>query len=266
MVHRILAWIYVVAVLLVVGAALVRHRYSIRWERQSGAPTRRWPLVVTRPRLQPKAETETIRSNGTVEGGSSPLDRGASPYDFAEPFAHRIKAIFQMIIAIAAVCVVGWQFFDTFPARAEAAKLLLDGIGVGLAAAAVVELAYTLFTSGPDEALDPLMLGLSAAILIELGKLSELTVAKAGALLLLGVLLAVLFATRLMLAERHGGSRPTIWWVNRTRRLQPHQTAHIRLHKTTSTDGDVRGSSRRVVRRRTLRSPHAERRGGHSRE
>jgi hypothetical protein len=39
-------------------------------------------------------------------------------------------------------------------------------ITAGLAAAAAVELAYTLFTPGPDEALDPLMLGLSAGILL----------------------------------------------------------------------------------------------------
>ena len=47
-------------------------------------------------------------------------------------------------------------------------KLILGGTGVGLAAAAALELAYTLFTPGPDEALDPLMLGLSATILLKL--------------------------------------------------------------------------------------------------
>jgi hypothetical protein len=168
--------------------------------------------------------------------------RDADIYDVVEPFAHRIKAIFQMVIAIVAVCVVGWQFLNSFPTRTEATTLLLDGIGIGLAAAAVVELAYTLFTSGPDEALDPLMLGLSAAILIELGRLHELTVGKAGALLLLGVLLAILFAARLFLAERHGGSHPKPWWANRSNppppvpspRWEPTTTEAMRDTESTS--------------------------------
>jgi hypothetical protein len=43
-------------------------------------------------------------------------------------------------------------------------------VGGGLATAAAIELAYTLFTAGPDEALDPVMLGLSAALILQLGK------------------------------------------------------------------------------------------------
>jgi hypothetical protein len=80
----------------------------------------------------------------------------------------------------------------------------------------VVELAYTLFTDGPDEALDPLMLGVSAALLIQLGGLTlEVPFQQAAGLLVLGVLLAVLFATRLMLAERHDSKSPRIWWIKR---------------------------------------------------
>ena len=49
---------------------------------------------------------------------------------------------------------------------------VLNLTGDALAAAAAVELVYTLFTKGPDEALDPLMLGLSAAALLSLGSVS----------------------------------------------------------------------------------------------
>lgn len=99
-----------------------------------------------------------------------------SVYDAVQGYAYLVKAILQMLIGVVAVAIVGWKFLHHPPpiraAQGETGtSLLLDGIGVGLAAAAVVELAYTLFTSGPDEALDPLMLGLSAALLIQLGAL-----------------------------------------------------------------------------------------------
>jgi hypothetical protein len=41
----------------------------------------------------------------------------------------------------------------------------------------------------------------------------DISLANAGAFLLLGALLAILFATRLMLAERADGERPHIWWI-----------------------------------------------------
>jgi hypothetical protein len=50
--------------------------------------------------------------------------------------------------------------------------------------------------------------------LIQLGALpSDLTFNHAVALLILGVLLAMLFATRLMLSERHESRDPNVWWV-----------------------------------------------------
>jgi hypothetical protein len=117
-----------------------------------------------------------------------------------------------MVIGVTTVAVVGWRFL--YIPNVDAATLILRGIGVGLAAAAAVELAYTLFTPGPDEALDPLMLGLSATILFKLAAIDgPVSLANAGAFLLLGVLLAVLFVTRLLLAERAKGDRPNIWWI-----------------------------------------------------
>jgi hypothetical protein len=42
----------------------------------------------------------------------------------------------------------------------------LEIVGKGLMVSAAIELAYMLFTDGPDEALNPLILGLSSAALI----------------------------------------------------------------------------------------------------
>ena len=139
-------------------------------------------------------------------------------YARAEPYAAILKTILQMIVGVIAVSVVGWQFlFFSVP---DPTELILNGISIGLAAAAALELAYTLFTPGPDEALDPLMLALSATLLLKLTQLKDsVSMGGAVALLLLGLLLAVLFATRLMLAERdEEDERPKVWWIpNRER-------------------------------------------------
>lgn len=47
----------------------------------------------------------------------------------------------------------------------------LDVIAYGLQYAAALDLAYMLFTPGPDEAVQPLMLGLAAAALLEVSHL-----------------------------------------------------------------------------------------------
>lgn len=171
-----------------------------------------------------KEREEAERSGQGDKNRAKPPDKGKQIQDMRlskEPIAYQVsqstaenlKAILQMAIGVITVCVVGWRFL--YAPDAGLAKLILEGTGVGLAAAAALELAYTLFTPGPDEALDPLMLALSATILLKLSE-SSISLANAGAFLLLGVLLAVLFATRLMLAERAEGD-PRIWWIPRRR-------------------------------------------------
>jgi hypothetical protein len=104
-------------------------------------------------------------------------------------------------------------------------------IADGLAAAALIELAYTLFTPEPDEALNPIMLGLSAALLLQVARVGSFKVEEAGAALLYVTALASLFGLRLFLkwseyksSERNGHSeedsrspvrsRPSIWlWI-----------------------------------------------------
>ena len=143
-------------------------------------------------------------------------------YSAVAHHARNVKAVLQMIIGALAVCVVGWRFLEiSVQTSHQATSLLIDGIGVGLAAAATLELAYTLFTSGPDEALDPLMLAVAAALLVQIARIEDMpSIGQVTALLLQGLLLALLFATRLMLVERNVDepSRPNIWWLHRVSR------------------------------------------------
>jgi hypothetical protein len=72
-------------------------------------------------------------------------------------------------------------------------------IADALAAAALIELAYTLFTPGPDEALNPIMLGLAAALLLQIARVDELDPQEAGAALLYVLGLGGLFGLKSLL-------------------------------------------------------------------
>jgi hypothetical protein len=70
----------------------------------------------------------------------------------------------------------------------------LDIVGNALALSAGVELAYMLFTPGPDEAVRPVILGLAATILLLISGLPGITWQSGLGVLLLVVTMAVLFA------------------------------------------------------------------------
>lgn len=92
-------------------------------------------------------------------------------YRKAKPWAHGIKVFLQMIVGIGAIIDIGWHVFNSVSNHkgtaplAPSIKTSVAVIVSALAVAAAIELAYTLFTPGPDEALEPLMLGLSSGIL-----------------------------------------------------------------------------------------------------
>jgi len=122
------------------------------------------------------------------------------PYDFVEPWAKWIKTLLQMIIAVWTLVYIGRMLHRDvgIPRGGESAATIGDTVllasGIGLAIAAAVELAYTLFTDGPDEAITPLRLGVSAAGLITVsGTGFKLTPSSAGALILVILALALLF-------------------------------------------------------------------------
>jgi hypothetical protein len=89
-----------------------------------------------------------------------------------KPRAKSIKIIGQMIVAaLTIVGVTAVAIFDAFhfsDSSGSLQKLTADVFAItaaGLAVAAAFELAYTLYTPGPDEALNPLLLGTSSAFL-----------------------------------------------------------------------------------------------------
>lgn len=87
-------------------------------------------------------------------------------------WAHGIKVFLQMVVGIAAVIDIGMHFVHSILTDTNWAPLAPDVttsvhiIADALAVAAAIELAYALYTPGPDEALDPLMLGLSSGLLL----------------------------------------------------------------------------------------------------
>jgi hypothetical protein len=136
-------------------------------------------------------------------------------YAWIAPKARLLKAVVQMLIGAFAVVDLGTQMWSKhiwwrpgFPS----AKDSLELIGAALAAATVVELAYTLFTDGPDEVLDPLMLGITTFMIIELGMTTtHITWGTGVGLLLSTIALGALFAIRQRFIEDMAPV-PPFWW------------------------------------------------------
>jgi len=103
----------------------------------------------------------------------------------------------------------------------EIADKALTLAGGGLALSAVVELAYTFFTRGPDEALDPLILGISSFALINISRHDpSLTTAHAIPVALLAVALTLLFLVRRFLLHNEARKPPS-----RNRKVRTTQAA-----------------------------------------
>jgi len=104
-------------------------------------------------------------------------------YRLLKPFAEPIKIVLQMLIGAGIVgvlaiklvsmgldqflptCVIMWLKEDGF-LDIIAQNSILEIVSSGLALSAGVELAYMLFTPGPDEAVEPLILGLASTVFL----------------------------------------------------------------------------------------------------
>jgi hypothetical protein len=153
---------------------------------------------------------------------------GPDLYHAAEKPAEAVKGYLQMMLGIVVAVVVAYSLIFRWSALplSEIADRALTLVGGALAISAVVELAFTFFTPGPDEALDPLILGVSSFALINISKDStKLDLSHMIPLALLALTLALLFLARRFLlenAKNHNGAGPVRGEMQRAPQDQQH--------------------------------------------
>jgi hypothetical protein len=81
----------------------------------------------------------------------------------------------------------------------------LELVANALEYSAGIELAYTLFTEGPDEAVEPVIMGLAAAMLLWISKVDTINILAACASLVFVIALAGLFLVRHYFVEPEDG-------------------------------------------------------------
>jgi hypothetical protein len=129
---------------------------------------------------------------------------GKELYNRVQPPAEAIKGYIQIAIGIAVIIVFASRCVSHPPnVEFNIAREALSLVGYGLAASAAVELAYTFFTKGPDEALDPLILGVSSFTLIALSRIDppRLKTSDTIPISLLALVILLLFLTRRFMLE-----------------------------------------------------------------
>jgi hypothetical protein len=130
------------------------------------------------------------------------IPEGQCVYESVQPRAEGVKAILQITIGICSLLILLIQLcihITDKPSHAADRALII--IGVALAFSAAVELAYTFFTDGPDEVLDPLLLGISSFMLISISVNSARLNTIAIPILLLALAILALFIARRFLLE-----------------------------------------------------------------
>ena len=128
---------------------------------------------------------------------------GKELYNRVQPPAEAIKGYIQIAVGIAVIIVFALQWISHYDDDFNIAQGALAVVGYGLAASAAVELAYTFFTKGPDEALDPLILGVSSFTLIALSRIDppKLKTSDTIPLSLLALVILLLFLARRFLLD-----------------------------------------------------------------
>ena len=132
---------------------------------------------------------------------------GKDLYKSVQPFAEAVKGYIQIGIGIAVIVIFAQQWVSQDSGHFDIIHSALKVVGYGLAVSAAVELAYTFFTKGPDEALDPLILGVSAFTLIALSAIDppQLSTKYAIAISLFALAILLLFFARRFLLEVEEG-------------------------------------------------------------
>jgi hypothetical protein len=128
-------------------------------------------------------------------------------YIRAEACAKLLKGPIQMLIGIVLATLLFCRGLPRLIAILNEPSLLshltvLEIVGKGLAYSAGIELIYMLFTEGPDEALDPPMMGIAAAVLLVVSKIETPTLRGGFTVLLLVLAISALFGTEKYLFTR----------------------------------------------------------------
>jgi hypothetical protein len=100
-------------------------------------------------------------------------------YGFWRPLALRLKIVLQMLIGLTIVVLLAIKFASHFPGvhawleheltvpmQFAWEHRTLEIVANGLAYSAGVDLAYMLFTPGPDEAFEPVILALASGVIL----------------------------------------------------------------------------------------------------
>ena len=157
-------------------------------------------------------------------GNPLPRQQPAAMYARYGPHAEKIKISLQMIVGViltafiivyiiyrASYAIVLAIFPTLHIPLLDVSPLTI--VGVALAISTAFELAYTLFTDGPDEAVNPVITGVAAGILLLISP--NLAFSGAGAVALLALALVVLFILKAFFIEnkewihRLGGKLPS---------------------------------------------------------
>jgi hypothetical protein len=163
-----------------------------------------------------------------VDQREHPDDLPPTPYRQVEPPARFVKSVIQMVIggitlvALVVQLVDGWATGGTI---VQAQQQVLELMGLALAASAAVQLAYCLFAPEPGAVIDPLVLGIAAALLFQLAGVRVLDIRDGVAAVLYTAALGGLLAVRRFLtpAYRPGdwtlrdGWRQVLEWRRRSR-------------------------------------------------
>jgi hypothetical protein len=135
---------------------------------------------------------------------------GPDLYDAAEKPAEAVKGYLQMLLGVVVASVVAYSLIFRWSALplSDIANNALLLVGGALALSAVIELAFTFFTPGPDEALDPLILGVSSFALINISMdTTKMDIDHMIPLALLALTLALLFLARRSLLGNPKGQK-----------------------------------------------------------
>lgn len=144
-------------------------------------------------------------SKNSKESNTVDLKPSKALYDKLQDYAEVFKVILQMIIGFGLVFLLILRLFDLsknglfsyFDDWFNLSNLSsLQIVGYALAYATGVELAYTLFTDGPDEAVNPLLLAVASSIILLLASTGDSSLQQAVSILILSIALFIIFYIR----------------------------------------------------------------------